>query len=415
MHEFRITDEDTIIMTMYESTKGDMHEYGMDEGWIFDCLFQEINIETGELIFEWRASDVYPIHESMQPLFNTGGYPDNGFDFFHINSVDKDANGDYLISARHMCAVACISHVDGSILWQLGGVRNSFTDLSDGAATNFTWNHHASWHSNTTLTIFDNGSNGQVVSAAHSRGIMVEVDLDKMTAKAIHQYMPALDLLTPSQGSVQILPNDNVLVGWGHTPAFTEYTMDGEVLCDTHFGVIWFANFGWSKSYRTFKFPWVGRPNTLPSVAVRPNKGAVFVSWNGATEVDRWLLQSGKSADDDAEFSDHEDVPKTTFETRIPIPVDARQYLRVAALDRNGDVLAYSKPVSRNERTVINLTDAPWRGWKPEPFTIFMWSLSAFVVLVATVYRFRGHLTRAVRRAVGRGVTAHRYEPLPVQ
>lgn len=403
-------------MTMYEASTADMHGYGMDEGWIFDCLFQEINLETADVIFEWRASDHYPIHESMEPLFGTGGYPDNGFDFFHINSVDKDDNGDYLISARHMCAVACISHKDGSILWQLGGVQNSFKDLSDGAATNFTWNHHAAWHDNRTLTVFDNGSNGKVVSADNSRGIMIEIDLVSMTATAIHQYIPPLGLLTPSQGSVQVLPSGNVLVGWGHTPAFTEYTMGGEVLCDTHFGVIWFANFGWSKSYRTFKFPWIGRPNTLPDVAVRPGKSAVFVSWNGATEVARWVLQSGKSADEDGDFVDHDDILKTRFETEIGIPDDSHTYLRVVALDRDGKVLAHSAPVSKHDKTVTQLLDAPSRRWKPEPFTIFLWSLCAFVMLVTVAFRFRGLMTRTVRRVVGwSGIPQHKYEPLPLK
>ena len=416
LHEFRITDEDTIIMTMYEATKGDMSGYGMDEGWIFDCLFQEINLDTSEVIFEWRASDHYPIHESKQPLFGTGGYPDNGFDFFHINSVDKDANGDYLISARHMCAVACISHVDGSILWQLGGVANSFTDLSDGAATNFTWNHHAAWQEpGKTLTLFDNGSNGQVVSAKQSRGIMVELDLDQMTAKAIHQYIAPLKLLSPSQGSVQVLPGGSVLVGWGHTPAFTEFTMDGEVLCDAHFGVIWLSNFGWAKSYRTFKFPWVGRPNTLPDVAVRPGRSAVYVSWNGATEVARWVLQSGKSDDEDCEYEDHDDVAKTRFETEIPIPDDADEFLRVAALDRDGKVLAYSAPASRHVKTATQLLDAPWRGWLPEPFTIFLWSLCGAALLVVAGFRLRGLMTRTIRRVVGwKSLLPHKYERLPM-
>ena len=419
LHEFLITEEDTILMTMYESTTGDMSEYGMDEGWIFDCLFQELNLETGEVIFEWRASDHYPIHESMQPLFGTGGYADNGFDFFHINSIDKDANGDYLISARHMCAVACISHVDGSILWQLGGVANDFEDLSEGGATNFTWNHHASWlEPGRTMTIFDNGSNGQVTSAKHSRGLMVELDLDAMTARLQHQYIAPLELLSPSQGSVQVLrDSETVLVGWGHTPAFTEFSLDGsEVLCDAHFGVIWLSIFGWAKSYRTFKFPWVGRPSTLPDMAVRPRRDAVYVSWNGATEVSRWVLQSGDTDAEDGEFQDHDDAPKTSFETEMRIPHDAGEFLRVAALDRDGRVLGRSAPASRFVRTETVLLDAPWRGWLPEPFTIFMWSLCAAALLVVAALRLRGLMTRTFRRAVWwRSPASPKYERLPTK
>ncbi|CAM1502369.1 Fc.00g043530.m01.CDS01 [Cosmosporella sp. VM-42] len=411
LHEFRITDEGTALMTIYEATAVDLSSYGVSHGWIYDSLFQEVDLATGDLLFEWRASDHYDIDESLEPLDGDGESSHSAFDFFHINSIDKNANGDYLVSSRYLCAVAAISHIDGDVLWQLGGENNFFEDLSEGAATNFSWNHHASWYENTTLTIFDNGSNGHKNTAEFSRGLMITLDMDEMTATLVQDYIAPQKFLSPSQGSVQVLSNGNVLVGWGHIPAYTEYSMDGEVLCDTHIGSVNFDLFGWVKNYRTFKYNWVGRPNTLPDVAMRPKKNALFVSWNGATEVARWMLQSGPKADGD-DFRDHGVVFKTTFETKLSIPGDAGEYVRVVALDFKNEVLAYSRAVSQHEKSVIKLLEAPYRGNLMEPFQILCLAIVGTAIGVLIAYYFRFNIRRCINGSLRRSGT-FKYQSLP--
>lgn len=412
LHEFRISDDDTALMTIYHKIPVDMSHYGMAHGWIFDSIFQEVNLTTGELIFEWRASEHYEISESLAPLGSgEGATAGAAFDFFHINSIDKDANGDYLVSSRYMCAVAAINHTDGSILWQLGGEKNSFEDLSGGAATDMTWNHHAAWYENTTLTVFDNGSNGRQKSAKFSRGLMIDLDLDAMTAKLRHAYVSPDRVLSPSQGSVQVLPNDNVLVGWGHTPAFTEYSMDGEVLCDTHIAPLHFSVFGWAKNYRTFKYSWVGRPSAPPDVAMRPRQSALYVSWNGATEVASWMLQSAASPD--GEFANHQTVEKKGFETRLDVPGGTRQYVRAVALDADGKELGASPAVSKDEKTITPLLEAPSRGKLLEPYTILALSLFGAALGVGIAYYFRTAIRRGYHRVLRRGASSFKYQSLP--
>ncbi|KAF7561256.1 hypothetical protein G7046_g2865 [Stylonectria norvegica] len=411
LHEFRITDKGTALMTIYQKRAADMSSYGIPEGWIFDSIFQEVDIASGELLFEWRASDHYAIDKSLSPLNGDGASRDHAFDFFHINSIDKDTAGNYLISSRYMCAVAVISHADGGILWQLGGHGNSFEDLSQGAATNFSWNHHAAWHENNTLTLFDNGSNGRKSTAKFSRGLMIDLDLDKMTATMIHQYVAPQKFLSASQGSVQVLPNGNVLVGWGHVPAFTEFSQNGEVLCETHIGPTNLDIFGLVKNYRTFKYPWIGRPNALPDIAVLPNKKALFVSWNGATEVVKWRLQSGPNPSTN-EFRDHGEVAKKTFETRMDIPDDSGDYVRVVALGLHGETLATSSAVSKLKKTKIALLEAPHRGHPIEPFHILCLSTLGVVLGLLVAYYLRFYLRRGIKRMLRRGTTI-KYQSLP--
>ena len=402
-------------MTIYEKIQVDMSGYGIARGWIYDSIFQEVDLVTGELLFEWRASEHFAADQTMALLGDQGRSPEKAFDYFHINSIDKDNAGDYMISSRYLCAVIGVSARDGRVLWQLGGDGNQFADLSGGQATDFTWNHHASWSDkdNTTLTVFDNGSNGPQVSAKHSRGLMVHVDLDAMTADLIHAYVAPQKLLATSQGSVQTLPNGNVLVGWGHTAAWTEYTLEGEVLCDTHIAPIWFANFGWAKNYRTFKFPWVGRPSIPPDVAMRPKENTLYASWNGATEVHSWQVQCGDHPD--ASDSAYEDngpaIPKLTFETRLAVSRDAGPYVRAVALAADGSVLGHSASVSRTVRTVTDLLDAPSRGTPMEPATIFGLSLLGTVAGIAIIV-FRGSLLRGAHRLLRRGYSTYRYQLL---
>ena len=52
-----------------------------------------------------------------------------------------------------------IDHINGEVLWNLGGKLNEFTDLSHGAAMDFSWQHDACWHNDTIITLFDNAAN----------------------------------------------------------------------------------------------------------------------------------------------------------------------------------------------------------------------------------------------------------------
>ena len=88
---------------------------------------------------------------------------------------------------------------------------------------------------------------------------------------------------------MQILPpaifsnsNDNinaskeearVFVGYGLNAVFTEFSADSSVLCDAHFGAVTSWERGDIQSYRAYKFPWVGKPNYPPRIAIKLSEG----------------------------------------------------------------------------------------------------------------------------------------------
>lgn len=345
VHEFKITDQGTAIMSIYEICQMDLSSVGKaSDGWVYDGLFQELDIETGELLFEWRARDHYAANESFFDVADKSAAPtaSDAYDYFHINSIDKKSDGTYLISSRYMHSVTCIG-ATGEILWILGGKRNMFKDLSGGSATDFTWQHDARWRSDNVITLLDNGANEHTLTSDHSRGLMISLDFDQMTATAIRIYDSPGRFSSHSQGNLQVLPKTgNIFIGWGKASAYTEFSLDGELLCDTHFGPSMFYWFGWVKSYRVQKANWVGKPSYPPDVAVAD--GNIHVSWNGATEVEGWVLQrAARPHGQDAEFSTLDYFPKTGFETAFALPTDVSGFLRVAAVDFRGEELGYTR------------------------------------------------------------------------
>ncbi|OJJ49013.1 hypothetical protein ASPZODRAFT_60894 [Penicilliopsis zonata CBS 506.65] len=349
LHEFQITPNGTAIFTIYDIIAADLSSVGGSaDGWIWDGTFQEVDIETGELVFQWRASEHFNFTEAYRGREGNGDRREQAWDYFHINSIDKDDRGNYLISSRYFHVLAYIDGRTGAVIWKLGGKDNMFTDLSDGAATNISWQHHARFHKDGhAITVFDNGSRGQGAPMNPSRGLFIDIDHESLTAKVRHQYWNPLPISSQSQGSVQILDSGNVLVGYGFSAAWTEFTMDGEVLCDIHFGPTLGFSDGSIISYRVFKHAWVGDPNTNPAIALEGYE--IYVSWNGATEVKTWVLQGSDidDGDDDEEEEEEGDnfhfisaVAKDGFETTIPIPTDTTYtYLRALALNSTGHTI----------------------------------------------------------------------------
>lgn len=170
------------------------------------------------------------------------------------------------------------------------------------------------------------------------------------TARLVRAFVHPQHVRSSTQGSLQILPHSNeddsgLLVGYGINPVVTEFSSDGSVLCDMHFGSAFSWETGNVQSYRAYKFPWTGAPRYPPSTAIRRN--AVYASWNGATAVREWLLQSSDSLD--GEWNEVIKVAKTGFETAIPLsasnPGSLERYIRILAIDESGRIC--EKGVSR--------------------------------------------------------------------
>ncbi|KAL4944645.1 hypothetical protein BDV06DRAFT_186739 [Aspergillus oleicola] len=373
LHEFRITRDDTALFTVYDVQQADLRSVrGPERGWIWDSRFMEIDIETNEVLFDWRASDHFNVTdvtvETPESSGWTYGHPK---DFFHITSVDKDEMGNYLISALHNDHLTYLNGRTGSIIWKLGGNHTDFEDLSNGRASTFAWPHDARFTDDGAITLFDNTTPDDKVN----RGLVIDVDQDNMTVKLRREYRAyGHDGVTPesqpqSDGSVQILENGNVLVSYGRNgAAWTEFSEMGVAMCHTQFGSLSSFGSGTPASYRVKKHSWHGEPDTTPAFEVDGYEA--YISWNGATEVAKWVLEGAQvalpnadphldvhgsnpnfpgndgisdEAKSDTYFSAITTVKKQGFETKINIPANTdHPYLRVRALDKKGLIMRTS-------------------------------------------------------------------------
>ena len=58
-HEFHIVNEQTGLIQIYQPVPRDLSAYGAKEGqqWIVNAIFQELDIATGQVLFEWASLD----------------------------------------------------------------------------------------------------------------------------------------------------------------------------------------------------------------------------------------------------------------------------------------------------------------------------------------------------------------------
>ncbi|KAH6898136.1 ASST-domain-containing protein [Thelonectria olida] len=352
MHEMRITPDGTAIFTVYWSIAWDATPFGgPKDGLLMDSGFQEVDLATNEVLFTWAATDHFDVKDTHARYGDGFGVGDNsGFDFFHINSVDKTEDGNYLISSRHLWTIALIDGKDGHVIWALGGARNQFLDLSDGKATNIGWQHDARFYKNQShITMFDNhGEQTGPCKPEHgcnSRGLHLEIDTQAMTARIVQEYYHPAQINSGAMGGLSQLDNGNVMVGWGYNPGFVEYTPDGKPVMDVQRGK--FHEFQADMfAYRVSKHHWTGRPNWLPSAAIEAphrttEKATVWLSWNGATDIASWVVLASDFANT---LNGHENVVavanRTGFETKIYLGNQtSHRYMAAAALTKEGTIL----------------------------------------------------------------------------
>ncbi|KAF1365106.1 hypothetical protein EJ07DRAFT_161218 [Lizonia empirigonia] len=306
MHEFRLIDGGKrALVTIYQPRQYDLGAFGVGPGlgWIHDSLFQEIDVETGELLFEWRALDHIAPSFSYTCIDCTdtsgnGMTRDTPWDFFHINSIDKNADGDYLISARHVGAVYKISGVTGHVLWQLNGANPTFRNVD----LHFSSQHHALFFkenaTHTLISLFDNASNTFNMTNQESRGMLIGINHVDRTASKLQEWRAPEEkgILSGSQGNMQILPDKNVFIGWGDHAYFSEHVPSGEAVM---YGKV-AQRASDVMMYRSNKYVWKGEPLTAPSLWTysRTGSGAsnmvFYVSWNDSA-TGPWELIGSKN------------------------------------------------------------------------------------------------------------------------
>ena len=336
-HEFLISPQDTALITIYNSVPQDLTAVGGSKnGRAWQGIVQELDIESGEVLFEWRSIDHVGLEETYVDVRED--HYAAGIDYFHINSIDVDQDDNLLISARETSAVYKIDRKSGEIIWRLGGKKS---DFEMGEGTRFAFQHDARRLPDGTISIFDNGSlvfeNGVPRAVEESRAIVLDLDERKMKASLVREYTHPDKMYADAAGNVQVLANGDAFVGWGRALAISEFSREGKLLFDARLPPQ-------NRSYRVFRFPWRGHPTDRPAVAAErasEEEVKVYASWNGATEAATWEVLTGSRPDGLEPLGS---VPRDGFETAI-LALSAEPYVAVQARDRSGRILGTSNSI----------------------------------------------------------------------
>jgi hypothetical protein len=332
LHDFQLLGNDVAYITAFNPIRCDTSSVGgSKDGTITDTAIQQVDMRTGLVRWEWHSLDHVAAGESEVEASRSS----TPWDYFHINSIDPEPNGDLLISARSTWAAYQLEHGTGRILWRLGGHRSSF---KLGPGTQTAWQHDARMLPDGEITLFDDGANPPVHK--QSRGLRIALDMARHEARLVADYRHAdPPLLSASQGNMQTLPGGASLVGYGGLPAITEFAPGGAVLLDAH--LPYDMSF-----YRAFRHPWSGLPASPPAVSSSQNSTGeetiVHTSWNGATGVASWRLLAGSSP---SSLSVQATIRDDSFETEATLP-KRFAYVQAQALDAHGRALGSSKAVA---------------------------------------------------------------------
>ena len=357
-HDFQILPNGNVLLMAYDAETVDMTKLVLDtldmskvvpdlkvNATVTGLVIQELD-PSRNVIFEWRSWDHFSYLDSYINL------ADQNVDLVHGNSLALANDGNLLLSSRDQSEITKIDLQTGDIIWRLGGKENMFQFVNGQP---FAYQHDVRQLPNGDITVFDNQGTPQ--GPAPSQSLEYQVDETKKTATQVWSFTHTPPVFAQFMGNTQRLSDGNTFIDWGAPSqaagyafnSMTEVAPDGHVLFDFSFDQPY-------SSYRAFRFPWQGYPDTPPDLASRFDVNGITLgySWNGATEVAAYRVYGGKSP---RSLGLIEERAKTDFETQshfTDLPND-ECYFQVAALDVLGRVMASSNIISTND-TLCPLT-----------------------------------------------------------
>jgi hypothetical protein len=239
---------------------GGTQSFGPDST-ISACNVHELN-SAGTIVWKWVATDHFDaVKDSVWPQLDPKTTADGGaiVDTFHCNSIDVDpANGNLLVSSRHMDSVFYIDKMTGAVLWKMGGAQFSldnatYVSLSSNDA--FHRQHDARLQPGWAATC--NGGEGEIsvfddetAEPANARGALYAVVVGSAdggttgcdsgaidggangTATLIWHYEG--NTSSVFSGSFRISADGSHVIGWGDSNGrvLTELSPSGDDLLD---------------------------------------------------------------------------------------------------------------------------------------------------------------------------------------
>lgn len=169
---------------------------------------------TGKVIWEWDIWDVWDL--TKDPLLKEFSY-----DRFHVNSLNFDTDGNYLVSVAIEDQIWKVNSRTGEIMWKLG--KNG--DFKMDTANYFSFQHSAHINSQGDLMVFDNS-----LWRKESGGVSFHLDTVNMIATTKIMAILPKEKYTSRMGSAYLLPNGNLLQNSAKTGSVMVTDQKGKIL-----------------------------------------------------------------------------------------------------------------------------------------------------------------------------------------
>ena len=296
-HYLIIADKDTLI-DMSRIVSGGKPEAVVKNNYLIEMDAND------RAVFIWNSLDYFNIQDVADDVFDVD-LTEKTIDYVHLNSMDVDHDGNFVISSRNLCEITKISRQTGEIIWRLGGEHDYFTWVND--EYRISCQHDICVLPNGNYTVFDNGnyhnppfsgndnsykilsSDSTSYHPLFSRALELSVNTGNWTVTKVWEYREIPDHYTWLMGNVQRLPNGNTLINWAesHFPKLTEVRPDGSKAFELNF-----VDAHWT--YRTFRFPWSGKA-VQPYLLIEPHEDYITLLFNkfGDSDVSEYRIYGG--------------------------------------------------------------------------------------------------------------------------
>jgi len=217
VHELRLFVDGSRLLYGAQREAVDMRPHG---GWdgteVRHCVVEYHR--PGLPLFTWSTADGMEYTDS----YDGPAWPH--INPYHVNAIDRDADGNLLVSMRNASQIVKIDVATGNVLWRLGGKRNEFTFIGDPFG-GFSRQHGIRRLSNGNIILFDNGNDH---ASPVSRAVEYQLDERAKTARMVWEYRDTTYGF--AMGFAERLPNGNTLICFGTARVIKEVTPGKDVV-----------------------------------------------------------------------------------------------------------------------------------------------------------------------------------------
>ena len=235
IHDFQLLPNGHKLITGANRVAFDLSNYsfnsikGSNSTIVKSTIVQEFD-NNDSLVFHWDGID--HIHPS-EFIDATYRYDSTSFDYTHVNAIEVDDDGNYLLSMRNTNSLVKIDRVNGTgnIIWRLGGKLSDFKFIGDTIL--FSGQHDIRKLTDGTYSLFDNSNSKE---DKITRVANYKLDTLNMTAELVQEYKHPTKVYARAMGSYQHLEDNFRMINWGLVqrpdPTFTLIDKNDEILVE---------------------------------------------------------------------------------------------------------------------------------------------------------------------------------------